>query len=105
MNSDRFSLTLCLLLLVLTGCTRQDSLERVLASGELVVVSRNSPTTYYLDKAGHTGFEYALVSLLAQDLGVTLKLEPAFTMGEIFERLRRDEVVLAAAGLTLTGPR
>lgn len=94
-----------LLLPALGGCERQDALDRIRQDGELVVVSRNSPTTYFLDRQQPTGFEYALADLLAQDLGVALELQPAFDLLEIFERLSRDEADIAAAGLTLTPRR
>ena len=87
------------------GCSRQDSLDHILSAGELRVVSRNGPTTYYKDKNGPTGFEYHLARLLAEDLGVSLEIEPAFTIEGIFTRLQREEADLAAAGLTLTGQR
>lgn len=93
------------LALLLVGCAQSDSLDRILSRGKLVVVSRNSPTTYYLDKTGHTGFEYALAGLLAADLGVELQMKPAFSLRGIFEKLQREEADFAAAGLTLTGQR
>jgi len=93
------------LLCLPAGCEQRDSLDRILSRGELVVVSRNSPTTYYVDKSGPTGFEYALAGLLARNLGVELKMESAFSLGAIFERLERGEADLAAAGLSLTGQR
>jgi membrane-bound lytic murein transglycosylase F len=88
------------------GCAKkQDALDSILSRGELLVVSRNSPTTYYLDKSGPTGFEYALAGLLAQELGVELNMQPAFSLTGIFEKLQREEADFAAAGLTLTGRR
>ena len=93
------------LLCLPAGCERRDSLDRILSRGELVVVSRNSPTTYYVDKSGPTGFEYALAGLLARNLGVELKMQTAFSLDAIFERLERGEADLAAAGLSLTGQR
>ena len=94
-----------LLLIALQGCSRQDSLERIQADGELTVITRNSPTTFYQDKEGATGFEYAMTKLLAEDLGVELNVEIAFELGSIFETLQRGEADIAAAGLTLTTAR
>jgi membrane-bound lytic murein transglycosylase F len=91
--------------LSLAGCGSDDSLQRIKDSGELRVISRNGPTTYYEDKNGSTGFEYALASLLADDLGVTLEMSPSFSLAAIFEGLTRGEADLAAAGLTLTPER
>ncbi len=87
------------------GCAKQDSLDHILSTGELRVISRNGPTTFYQDKTGPTGFEYHLAKLLAEDLGVSLDIEPAFTIESIFTHLQREEADLAAAGLTLTGLR
>jgi membrane-bound lytic murein transglycosylase F len=98
-------IAVALLLLALQGCTRQDSLERIQSSGKLTVITRNSPTTYYRDKEGATGFEYALAQLLAEELGVRLKVKTAFELGGIFQTLQRGEADIAAAGLTLTEPR
>jgi membrane-bound lytic murein transglycosylase F len=87
------------------GCSQQDSLAEIQARGELVVISRNSPTTYYVDKSGATGFEFALSELLAQSLGVELQMETAFNLRDLFTRLRRHTADMAAAGLTLTERR
>jgi membrane-bound lytic murein transglycosylase F len=93
------------LYLLLTACQQGDSLDRITAEGELRVITRNSPTTYYQDRNGATGFEYALASLLAQELEVELNIQPEFSLDAIFSTLRRNEADLAAAGLTLTGQR
>ncbi len=90
---------------LLAGCSSEDSLQRIKQRGELVVVTRNSPATYYLDKNGPTGFEYALASRFAEELGVALVMEPEHTLADLFRRLDRNEADLAAAGLTLTPQR
>lgn len=91
---------------LLSACTGEsDALTRIQSQGKLKVITRNSPTTYYMDRDGPNGFEYALASLLAKDLGVELKVETAFTMEDLFQRLRRHKADLAAAGLTLTEQR
>ncbi len=82
-----------------------DTLQRIQSRGELLVATRNSPTTFFLGRDGPTGFEYALAELLARDLGVSLKVKPAFTLDGLFQMLRRGEADLAAAGLTLTDER
>jgi peptidoglycan lytic transglycosylase F len=93
------------LLLIPAAFERGDRLDRILGRGELTVISRNSPTTYYLDKSGPAGFEYALAERLAKQLGVKLAIAPAFSLQELFNLLHRSEVDIAAAGLTLTGDR
>ena len=94
------------LLYLLSACGEDsDALLRIQSRGELKVATRNSPTTYFIDRDGANGFEYALAGLLAKDLGVELKVELAFTLDGLFEMLKRDEVDLVAAGLTLTTQR
>ncbi|MCR9106533.1 MAG: membrane-bound lytic murein transglycosylase MltF [Gammaproteobacteria bacterium] len=99
----RFALLMTLLLQ--GGCETRDALDEILDRGELVVVTRNGPTTYYLERNGAAGFEHALASRLAAELGVTLVMEPGFSLQEIFTALRRGEADIAAAGLTLTQSR
>lgn len=94
-----------ILTLLLCGCARPDALERIQSDGELVVISRNGPSTYYLEKNGPTGYEYELAGLLAKELDVELAMKPAFSLHSIFDKLRRHEVHMAAAGLTLTPSR
>lgn len=106
-RASLFAIAVPLLLLVagLAGCARPDALERIQSAGELVVVSRNGPSTYYLEKSGPAGYEYELAGLLAQELNVELVMKPAFSLQGIFDKLRRNEAHLAAAGLTLTPAR
>lgn len=103
----KIALPLALVLLCgLSACNGNgDALQRIQAEGVLTVVTRNSPTTYFIDRDGPNGFEYALAGMLAKDLGVELKVDLAFTLGGLFEILRRGEADLAAAGLTLTEQR
>ncbi|TXS95208.1 membrane-bound lytic murein transglycosylase MltF [Parahaliea maris] len=102
------SARLCCILLPLllaAGCSNGDRLSAIEERGELWVVSRNSPTTYYLDKNGAAGFEYDLAERFSEYLGVELKMHPAFSLDALFTRLRRGEVDIAAAGLSLTALR
>jgi membrane-bound lytic murein transglycosylase F len=103
----RHPLLLVALLLqsVLAGCAQQDSLALIHERGELVVATRNSPTTYYLDKNGPTGLEYALAAQLAQALQVELRMETTYNLPDLFTKLQRQNANIAAAGLTLTEER
>lgn len=94
-------------LLMLGGCGEEPSvLEQVKAEGELRVVTRNSPATYFQDRNGDTGFEYELAERFATDLGLELKIETADNLDSMFASLGRpDGPVLAAAGLVETPQR
>ncbi|KUJ84173.1 membrane-bound lytic murein transglycosylase MltF [Microbulbifer flavimaris] len=84
------------------------TLERIKASGKLVVLSQNGPTTYYEDASGnHTGFEYGMLKAFADELGVKLKIRDVHDLDQMFGRLTDPEegAHLAAAGLTVTQAR
>lgn len=64
----------CLLVstLLLERSIPQTHLEKIIESGELRVISRNGPTTYYEGANGLTGYGYKLVKGFANQLGVKL---------------------------------
>ena len=96
------------ILLLLGGCSEPQptTLERVQKEGVLRVITRNSPSTYFQDRNGETGFEYELVKRFADDLGVELQVETADNLEDLFTRLNQpDGPHLAAAGLIATSGR
>ena len=92
--SVRYLLILTLATLIGTCSSPPPILEQVLETGELRVVTRNSPTTYRLSTDGPAGPEYDLVKAFADDLGVELVMQPVSTVSEI---LPRHPAVLQAA--------
>src|SRR5690606_11170669 len=80
-------------------------IEQILMTGELRVVTRNSPTTYYIGADGPVGVEYELAQRFADELGVKLVLRTAGTVGSVFPPLLAGEAHIAAAGLTVTDAR
>jgi len=80
-------------------------LNQVLETGELVIVTRNSSTTYYEGPSGKTGFEYDLAKRFADTLGVKLKVITSDNLREIFQILNSGKAHFAAAGLTITESR
>ena len=95
------------LILLLSACGEQPTaLERVREEGVLRVITRNSPTTYYQDRNGETGFEYDLAERFAKSLGVKLELETADNIDALYARLNApDGPHLAAAGLIESASR
>lgn len=74
--------------------------------GELVVGTRNSPTTYYLDGEGHpAGFEYDLARRFAEEQGWNVRFVPMQGLDDLFSAVRRGKVHVAAAGLAVTEVR
>lgn len=95
------------LVLGLGSCGFTDRpLPSVQESGELVVLTRNSPTTYYEDAQGnYAGLEYDLINLFAKDLGVNVKFVVAPEFKKIIPALAKKQAHIAAAGLTITPER
>ena len=88
-----------LLAALLTTCgVRPTLLEEVRALGELRVVTRNSPITYFIGQAGPEGPDYDLVQGFADHLGVRLKLVQADRFGDLLSAVESGRAHLAAAG-------
>ncbi|KPV40371.1 hypothetical protein AN478_09355 [Thiohalorhabdus denitrificans] len=98
--------------MVLTGCglvggeeRGSSTLESIREAGELRVLTRNSPTTYYYGRDGETGLEYDLARRFAEELGVELRIEVVADISAVFEALEAGEGHLGAAGITRTPER
>lgn len=95
-----------LLLQLIGGCSQpRNELEQVRHTGELVVLTNNTATTYYEGPDGPAGMEYDLVRGFADELGVRLRLVVVNTVGEVLRQLAEGKAHFAAAGLTVTEPR
>ena len=80
-------------------------LERIKASGELNIITRNTPTTYYIGPEGPTGFEYDLASAFANHIGVEAKVLVSDEFANIIPSIGGQAANLAAAGITVTDSR
>ena len=103
----KFTISLVIIFLsVLTSCSQPlTHLEQIKQQGELVVLSRYSPTTYH-KKGGHfIGLEYELAQQFAQRLDVKLKIIIPDNLGNMLHLLELKEADIAAAGLTVTAKR
>jgi len=95
-----------LLCLALSACgSRKSMLDQVLEQNELIVITRNGPTTYYEGPAGPTGFEYELAKRFSEYLGVDLRIVVPPNFSDILRLTALGDVHLAAAGLTPTDKR
>ena len=81
------------------------TLDQVLELGELRVVTRNSPTAYFVGEDGPAGPEYDLVRGFADQLGVALVIETVDNVSEIMPFLASGRAHMAAAGLSMTESR
>ena len=80
-------------------------LEQIKSDGQLIVVTRNSPTTYYEDVDGPAGLEYEMAKMFADELGVELTLLIPETLNDLLNQISNNTAHIAAAGLTITNDR
>ena len=110
MKYNRLSLITALALLIPfglagSGCEQKSVLSRIQAQGELLVATRNSPTSYYEGPDGPAGLEYDLVQRFAQAIGVKAHFVFPQPFDDILNAVRDGRVHMAAGGLTVTEAR
>lgn len=91
--------------LIGTCSSPPSTLEQILELGELRVVTRNTPTSYFVGPEGPAGPEYDLVRGFADDLGVELVIETVDSVSEIMPYLSGGKAHMAAAGYSMTDTR
>ena len=102
----KFISLLLLSLSFLIACGEaQPHLEEIRERGELRVLSRYSPTSYYVKGDELAGFEYELASRFAQHLNVKLKIIVPDNLGDMLTMIEEGKADIAAAGLTITPAR
>jgi len=78
-------------------------LPRFSNADELVVLTRNSPTTRYLDADGNfIGLEHDLVELFALQMGVPVRYVEVDNYAHVLPKLEHGQAHMAAAGLSVT---
>lgn len=92
--------TLILTLLTLTGCSQPSTLQEIRNEGVLHVITRVAPSIYYEGREGPTGYDYELVKLFAEELGVELRLRIAEDNTEVLSVLSRNFAHIGLAGLS-----
>jgi len=95
------------ILMALSSCGGDSSGVRSLSdikeSGKLIVITRNAPTTYYIDRHGElAGMEYEMVTAFADYLGVETEFVVIHSISGILDAVARGQGDVAAAGLTYT---
>ncbi len=83
-----------------------DALEKIKQRGKLVIITTNTPTTYYFDRDNQaTGPEYDMTQAFAEALHVEVIYKIYNSTAEVLDALRNNEGDIAAAGLTITENR
>src|SRR5689334_4988633 len=86
---------------LLPACTplEDNKLARVKSTGELTVLTRRSPSTYFETADGPSGFEYDLMRAFTDSLGVRLKVIVAERYPDVLTRLEQGDADMASAGI------
>lgn len=98
--------------LALSTCSKSPgTLEEVLSTGKLQVVTRNSPTTFYRGADGYEGPEYLLAKGFARHLSekygrhVEAEFQTVDRFSELLTAVEDHDAHLAAAALAITPER
>lgn len=91
---------LTVILLGLIGCSQPSTLQEIRNEGVLHVITRVAPSIYYEGRGGPTGYDYELVKLFAEELGVELRLRVADDNTEVLSVVSRDFAHIGLAGLS-----
>ena len=89
--------------IMLSTCSSPPSLlERILRTGELKVVTRNTPAAFYYGADEPRGIEYELARGYAEKLGVSLRI---YIDDDVFPDLVSGKAQIGAASLTIADSR
>ena len=101
-----FKTLLLIVLAIILGflLDREFGVEDLQESGELIVITRESPTTLYKDGDDPAGPEYDYLKSYAEYLGVDLRFIFLENEGQVLEAIARGDGHIAAAGLTFYPP-
>ncbi len=101
-----------ILIFTLSSCSEYSSshkgfskLEQIKSEGEIKVLTRYSPTTYYKTPEGIIGLEHDLAVLFAKHLKVKVKFIIPSTFEGVITQISENKADFAAAGLTITEQR
>lgn len=80
-------------------------LPQIHSRKQLVALTDNSSTSYFIYKGEPMGYEYEMLHAFAKQLNVDLKIIVAKDINEVFDILSRGEVDIVSANLTVTEER
>ncbi|UII33417.1 transporter substrate-binding domain-containing protein [Fulvivirga ulvae] len=80
-------------------------LRKIRERGTLIAIVDNSSTGYFLYKGQPMGYEYDLLALFAEKIGVTLEIKSTTNIDKAFEMLNAGDGDVIAYSLTVTKGR
>ncbi len=85
--------------------TVKSDLPEILTNGKLTVLVENSSTSYFIYKEKKMGFEYELLKLFADEIGVRLDVKVVHNLDNLLDMLNSGEGDLIACNYTITKER
>jgi membrane-bound lytic murein transglycosylase F len=101
-------LTGLLVVVFLSGCQsrkKQGDLPGIIEKGRLVAITSYSPISYFIYHGEPMGYEYELLKMFSDHLGLKLEIKLARDLEEMIRMLEKGEGDLIAYGLTITTER
>lgn len=80
-------------------------LPEIVKKQKLTILVENNSTTYFMYKGKQMGFEYELLKLFAQDIGVALEVKIINNLDSLIPKLNRGEGDVIACNYTVTRER
>jgi membrane-bound lytic murein transglycosylase F len=81
------------------------TLHKIMNSGKITMITRNTPHCYYIYRDDPMGFEYELAKEFADSLGVALKVKTAENWGKMIPAIKNGTAAFIAAGMVITPKR
>ena len=91
--------------MLIAGCSKPTSFEKIQKHKTLHVITRNAPAVYFEGRHGPMGFEYELAQLFSEELDVELELKVASTRSQILSALDNEYTHLASAFMVASETR
>lgn len=99
------NIVLNILFISLISCSDTGDVNDLNDGKELVVLTRNAPTTWYEGRDGVTGPEYDLINSFASHYKLKVRFEFIDSIDEMLDAIRDDKAHLGASGITITDRR
>ena len=108
LKKNRLPGIILLLLIFLTACKSEkktDNLSLIFEKGTLTAITSYSPVSYFIYRGQPMGYEYELLQMLGEHLGLKVDIIIAHDLEEMINMLARGDGDLIAYGLTITTER
>ena len=102
MHLSAIKKTIIVVITITTVSCGKPTIDDLKKDGELVVLTRNSPTTWYQGSEGEAGYEYDLVQSYAKSNNLTVRFKIVDSFEDLLAAIQKNEAHIAAAGITKT---